>query len=76
MQNVRHLVPIDDTANENDMDPMARTLEAVQALHAAGLITVPAKPTAQMLAAGSQTGSVSVETAWRVYQAMVDAAAS
>jgi hypothetical protein len=36
--------------------------------------TVPAKPTAAMLAAGGRAGDVSVEVAWRVYQAMVKAA--
>ena len=41
-------------------------------LHAdAGHVTVPAKPTAEMLAAGTRAGDVSVEAAWRVYQAML-----
>jgi hypothetical protein len=40
----------------------------------ATLATVPTKPTAAMLAAGARAGSVSVEIAWRVFQAMVQAA--
>jgi hypothetical protein len=36
--------------------------------------TVPEKPTTAMLAAGSTTGNVSVETAWNIYQAMLKAA--
>ena len=40
-----------------------------------GLMPVPTKPSAAMLAAGSQAGDVSVEQAWRIYQAMVRAAA-
>lgn len=35
---------------------------------------VPEKPTTEMLAAGSIAGSVSVEAAWNVYQAMLKAA--
>lgn len=35
---------------------------------------LPGKPTASMLAAGARAGNVSVEVAWRVYQAMVTAA--
>ena len=37
----------------------------------AGEVTVPAKPTAEMLAAGTRAGNVSVEAAWRVYRAML-----
>jgi hypothetical protein len=40
----------------------------------ATLATVPTKPTAAMLAAGARAGNVSVEIAWRVFQAMVQAA--
>lgn len=36
-----------------------------------GPATVPRKPSAEMLAAGTRAGEVSVETAWRVYQAML-----
>ncbi len=35
------------------------------------LATVPTKPSAAMLASGARAGGVSVEVAWRVYQAMV-----
>ena len=37
-------------------------------------LTLPGKPSAAMLAAGARAGNVSVETAWRVYQAMVTSA--
>jgi hypothetical protein len=37
----------------------------------AGRSTVPSKPTASMLASGARAGGVSVETAWKVYQAML-----
>ena len=36
-----------------------------------GLIQVPSKPTAAMLAAGSRAAGVSVEAAWRIYRAMI-----
>lgn len=36
---------------------------------------VPLKPTAAMLASGSRAGGVSVETAWRIYLAMINEAA-
>lgn len=36
---------------------------------------VPLKPTAAMLAAGSRAGGVSVETAWKIYLAMIKEAA-
>lgn len=47
------------------------------AVNAAGPVTdpahtpVPLKPTAAMLAAGSRAGGVSVEVAWKIYQAMI-----
>lgn len=36
---------------------------------------VPLKPTAVMLAAGARAGGVSVETAWKIYLAMIHEAA-
>jgi hypothetical protein len=39
----------------------------------AGVAVVPGKPTAAMLAAGARAGGVTVEVAWRVYQAMIQA---
>ncbi|MDQ2105462.1 hypothetical protein [Azospirillum isscasi] len=36
---------------------------------------VPLKPSAAMLAAGSRAGGVSVETAWKIYLAMIKEAA-
>lgn len=35
---------------------------------------VPLKPTAAMLADGARAGGVTVEVAWRIYQAMIRAA--
>ena len=40
----------------------------------AAVAEVPTKPDASMLAAGARAGAVSVEVAWKVYQAMVRAA--
>ena len=36
-----------------------------------GMVLVPAKPTAAMLAAGARAAGVSVEAAWKVYREMV-----
>lgn len=36
-----------------------------------GLVQVPSKPTAAMLAAGSRAAGVSVEAAWKIYRAMI-----
>lgn len=46
-------------------------LDTLQALGDRGLTAVPLEPTATMLAAGSRAGGVDVETAWRIYQAMI-----
>src|SRR5689334_8068228 len=45
--------------------------DVVDAIGEAGLVTVLANPTAAMLAAGARAGDVSVECAWRIYQAMI-----
>ncbi|HEV7371605.1 hypothetical protein [Arenibaculum sp.] len=50
---------------------MDYALETVQALGEAGLTTVPVKPSAAMLTAGARAGQVSVETVWKIYQAML-----
>ncbi len=39
----------------------------------AAMLSVPAKPTEAMVAAGAAAGGVSVERAWRIYQAMLTA---
>ena len=36
-----------------------------------GVVQVPSKPTAAMLAAGSRAAGVSVEAAWKIYRAMI-----
>ncbi|HSK38824.1 MAG TPA: hypothetical protein VK943_03565 [Arenibaculum sp.] len=46
-------------------------LDMVAALGEAGLTTVPVKPSAAMLTAGARAGGVSVETVWKIYQAML-----
>lgn len=51
--------------------PMAYALGMVAAMGDPGLTSVPTKPTAAMLAAGARAGGVTVEVAWRVFQAMV-----
>lgn len=52
-------------------DTMALSLEGRSAQSEAGLVPVPAKPTATMLAAGARAAGVSVEVAWKIYRAMV-----
>ena len=46
-------------------------LEMVSQLGRAGLTAVPVKPSLAMLTAGARAGGVSVETAWKIYQAML-----
>ncbi len=38
-------------------------------------IRLPFKPTSSMLAAGASAGGVTPDVAWRIYRAMLDAAA-
>ncbi len=40
---------------------------------AAPMLSVPAKPTEAMVAAGARAGGVTVVRAWRIYQAMLAA---
>ena len=40
---------------------------------AAPMLSVPAKPTEAMVAAGAKAGGVTVVRAWRIYQAMLAA---
>ena len=54
-----------------DTAPLAAPLAAVEA----SSTPVPLKPSAAMLAAGSRAGGVSVETAWKIYLAMIKEAA-
>ena len=67
-ENPLPLAPIVDLS-ERDMQSRRRN-GAVQA----AVAEVPTKPDASMLAAGARAGAVSVEVAWKVYQAMVRAA--
>ena len=52
-------------------EPLSRSIPEPPA---SGTAEVPTKPNAVMLAAGARAGDVSVEIAWKVYQAMVRAA--
>lgn len=62
-------------SGDDDKDkPVEFTSDAASSNGHNGTVTVPAKPSAQMLAAGARAGDVSVEVAWRVYQAMIKAA--
>lgn len=62
--------------NRADMEPLSRPLDyalnVVEAMGDAGLTAVPLKPSAAMLAAGARAGGVTVETAWKIYQAMIN----
>ena len=62
-----------DTAMGMHMHPPALdyALEMVSQLGKAGLTAVPVKPSVAMLTAGARAGGVSVETAWKIYQAML-----
>ncbi len=52
-------------------DTMTLSLDGRTAQSETGLVPVPAKPTATMLAAGARAAGVSVEVAWKIYRAMV-----
>ena len=58
-------------AGQEKSKALQMALDVVDAIGEAGLVTVPAKPTAAMPAAGARAGDVSVECAWRIYQAMI-----
>ncbi len=58
----------------NDSEATTSVLDVMAAVGETGTIRVPAKPSTAMLAAGAEAGRVSVESAWRIYLAMVRAA--
>ncbi len=60
--------PAQASATSGAMD---YALNMVESLGEAGLTAVPLKPTLPMLTAGARAGSVSIETAWKIYQAMI-----
>lgn len=68
MDTAMNTIPEERRSNSKAMD---YALEMVQALGEAGLTTVPVKPSAAMLTAGARAGKVSVETVWKIYQAML-----
>ncbi len=47
------------------------SVTAMGALCEPGHTAVPLKPSATMLASGARAGGVSVEVAWKIYQAMI-----
>jgi hypothetical protein len=50
---------------------LGASITAMGALCEPGQTAVPLKPSATMLAAGARAGGVSVEIAWKIYQAMI-----
>lgn len=50
---------------------LGASVTAMGALCEPGQTAVPLKPSATMLAAGARAGGVSVEVAWKIYQAMI-----
>jgi hypothetical protein len=56
-----------------DNDDRVSRLHADSRNWRAAMLSVPAKPTEAMVAAGAAAGGVSVERAWRIYQAMLTA---
>ena len=58
----------------DDRETMTSVLDVMPAVGDAGMVSVPAKPSTAMLAAGAEAGRISVESAWRIYLAMVRAA--
>jgi hypothetical protein len=68
MDTAMNTIPEERRSTSKAMD---YALEMVQALGEAGLTTVPVKPSAAMLTAGARAGKVSVETVWKIYQAML-----
>ncbi|HYD29309.1 MAG TPA: hypothetical protein VEB64_00405 [Azospirillaceae bacterium] len=62
--------------NRADLEPVSRPMEyalnVVKALGESGMTAVPLKPNAAMLAAGARAGGVTVEVAWKIYQAMIN----
>ncbi|MQP64264.1 hypothetical protein GE253_02795 [Niveispirillum sp. SYP-B3756] len=55
-------------------DRMRQALNEVEQMGIRGLTAVPVKPTQEMLTAGAQAGSISIEAAMAVYTAMLRAA--
>jgi hypothetical protein len=49
-------------------------LDMLSAMAEAGLVQVPVKPSTNMLTAGAKAGGTSVSVAWKVYNAMLEAA--
>ncbi len=56
-----------------DNDDRISRLHADSGNRPATMLSVPAKPTEAMVAAGARAGGVSVVRAWRIYQAMLAA---
>jgi hypothetical protein len=63
-------LPIEE--KRHNSSAMDYALTVVETMGEQGLTTVPIKPTTAMLTAGARSGHVSVETAWKIYQAMIN----
>jgi hypothetical protein len=59
------------TKTSQTNDNLNASVTAMGALCEPGHTAVPLKPSAAMLAAGARAGGVSVEIAWKIYQAMI-----
>ena len=57
-----------DARNKQDLIPPGLDMAV---LERADLTVVPGKPTGAMLASGAAAGDVSIDTAWRIYRAMI-----
>ncbi|MBP2232850.1 hypothetical protein [Azospirillum agricola] len=58
--------------NDQPLDgALNASVTAMGALCEPGHTVVPLKPSATMLASGARAGGVSVEVAWKIYQAMI-----
>lgn len=67
----RSLQAVNDAALS---DRMQQALNEVEQMGIRGLTAVPVKPTQEMLTAGAQAGSISIEAAMAIYTAMLRAA--
>ncbi|MDG5495965.1 hypothetical protein [Niveispirillum sp. BGYR6] len=67
----RSLQAVNDAALS---ERMRQALNEVEQMGIRGLTAVPVKPTQEMLTAGAQAGSISIEAAMAVYTAMLRAA--
>ena len=76
MNVVKERLPVEYALDSRVHGMIVTTVDAAPlAAVEASSTPVPLKPSAAMLAAGSRAGGVSVETAWKIYLAMIKEAA-